>query len=207
MRLGQRGWSHFSPGQVVAAKTTCVFSFPSPCPAVWMRDVLGTPLSSSEAVPKLLSRSSTRGWEGCCCQLSLAATRMRSVQAGVMLCGCEGPQCPHLPVPPPWQGLCPLAGLNPAGAAPVCAGWLRRGGGNLLTPLRAGASSVSGGNPVRSPELHVGQSWACGSASQAVLQRTAWLGCIFYTLLNRPFLKSQGKLSAKAHDQGDICLP
>lgn len=104
MHPGQRGWSHFSPGQVVAAKTTCFFSFPSPCPAVWMRDVLGTPLSSSEAVPKLLSRSSTRGWEGCCCQLSLAATRMCSVQAEVMLCGCEGPQCPHLPVLPTLAG-------------------------------------------------------------------------------------------------------
>lgn len=66
---------------------------------------------------------------------------------------------------------------------------------------------MAGGSLVRSAELHVGQSWSQRSDSLSILQHAAWPGCIFYTLLSHPFLKSQGKLHAKAHDQGDICLP
>lgn len=90
----------------------------------------------------------------------------------------------------------PGPAVNPVGAQ---TGWKPR----LLEQLREeDTADTSGGNPVRSLELHVGQS-----PSQQFKRCGSRLGCIFYTLLNHPFLKSQSKLNAKAHGQGDICLP
>lgn len=87
------------------------------------------------------------------------------------------------------------AGLNPRLLEQVLPAWGGCTGEDLLSPLQEQASSASAGNPVRSPGLQVGliQSHRFESCRSR-------LGCIFYMLPNHPFLKSQGKLGAKAHD-------
>lgn len=123
-----------------------------------------------------------------------------------MLCRtCEILSCPVFLSPLP-RASCKSYGstdrieAQTAGAAPACTGLLKE---EDTADTSAGTSQLHlWWKPSEVTGAARGQS-----RSQRFKRCGSRLGCIFYTLLNHPFLKSQSKLNAKAHGQGDICLP